>query len=50
VNWAAIIASLIGAVVALTFSSISWYASLIPAGVTYWLLMNHWGPAQRFRA
>lgn len=50
VNWAAIIASLVGAAVALTFSSISWYASLIPAGVTYWLLMRHWGPAQRFRA
>jgi NCS1 family nucleobase:cation symporter-1 len=50
VNWAAVIASLVGAAVALTFSSISWYASLIPAGVTYWLLMQHWGPAQRFRA
>lgn len=50
VNWAAVIASLIGATVALTFSSISWYASLLPAGVTYWLLMQHWGPAQRFRA
>ena len=50
VNWAAVIASLIGAAVALTFSSISWYASLIPAGLTYWLLMQHWGPAQRFRA
>ena len=42
--------SLIGAVVALTFSAVSWYASLIPAGVVYWLLMQHWGPAQRFRA
>jgi NCS1 family nucleobase:cation symporter-1 len=50
VNWAAIIASLIGAVVALTFSAVSWYASLIPAGVIYWLLMQYWGPAQRFRA
>ncbi|MFC6489276.1 NCS1 family transporter [Nitratireductor sp. GCM10026969] len=50
VNWAAIIASLIGAVVALTFSAVSWYASLIPAGLIYWLLMQYWGPAQRFRA
>jgi nucleobase:cation symporter-1, NCS1 family len=50
VNWAAIIASLVGAAVALTFAAVSWYASLIPAGVTYWLLMQHWGPAQRFRA
>jgi len=50
VNWAAIIASLLGAVVALTFSAVSWYASLIPAGVTYWLLMQYWAPVQRFRA
>jgi NCS1 family nucleobase:cation symporter-1 len=50
VNWAAVIASLLGAAVALSFSSISWYASLVPAGVAYWLLMQHWGPAQRFRA
>ena len=50
VNWAAIIASLAGAAVALSFPAVSWYASLIPAGVIYWLLMNHWGPAQRFRA
>jgi NCS1 family nucleobase:cation symporter-1 len=50
VNWAAIIASLLGAAVALTFSSVSWYASLIPAGVTYWLLMQYWAPVQRFRA
>ncbi|MEO8411379.1 MAG: NCS1 family transporter, partial [Propionivibrio sp.] len=40
VNWAAIIASLIGAAVALSFSTVSWYASLIPAGLVYWLLMN----------
>ncbi|WP_432473957.1 NCS1 family transporter [Amphritea sp. HPY] len=49
VNWAAIIASLFGAAVALTFSSISWYASLIPAGLTYYLLMNNWSACARFR-
>jgi NCS1 family nucleobase:cation symporter-1 len=49
VNWGAIIAALVGAVVALTFSTVSWYASLIPAGLTYWLLMTYWGPCQRFR-
>jgi nucleobase:cation symporter-1, NCS1 family len=49
VNWGAIIASLTGAVVALTFSTVSWYASLIPAGLTYWLLMTYWAPCQRFR-
>jgi len=49
VNWAAIIASLFGAAIALTFSSISWYASLIPAGLSYYLLMNHWSACERFR-
>lgn len=48
-NYAALIATTIGAVVALTFYTVSWYASLIPAGVTYYLLMKHWAPCQRFR-
>ncbi|WP_022963455.1 NCS1 family transporter [Halopseudomonas pelagia] len=48
-NYAALIATVVGVVVALTFSSVSWYASLIPAGVTYYLLMKHWAPCQRFR-
>ena len=49
VNYAAIIASLFGAVVALNLSSVSWYASLIPAGLSYYLLMRHWSACQRFR-
>ncbi|WMC10358.1 NCS1 family transporter [Oceanimonas pelagia] len=49
VNYAAVVAALTGAVVALTFSSVSWYASLIPAGLTYYLLMQYWKPCQRFR-
>ncbi|WP_246054862.1 hypothetical protein [Paracoccus gahaiensis] len=44
------IATVIGVVVALIFSGISWYASLIPAGVSYWLLMQYLPAAQRFRA
>ncbi|MCH8214810.1 MAG: hypothetical protein IIC54_12175 [Proteobacteria bacterium] len=32
-----------------SFSAVSWYASLIPAGLTYYLLMKHWAPCQRFR-
>ena len=48
VNYAGIIASAVGAVVALTFSAVSWYASLIPAGVTYSLLMKHWSVCRRF--
>ena len=49
VNYAAIIASLVGAAVALSFSAVSWYASLVPAGLTYYLLMQHWQACQRFR-
>ena len=48
VNYAAVIASLVGAAVALNVSSISWYASLLPAGLTYLLLMRYWAPCQRF--
>ncbi|SDL55663.1 nucleobase:cation symporter-1, NCS1 family [Modicisalibacter muralis] len=48
VNYAALIATAVGIVVALFFSAVSWYASLIPAGLTYYLLMRHWTPCQRF--
>lgn len=48
VNWAAMIAALIGVVVALIFSGVSWYASLLPAGLTYYLLMRYMPSAQRF--
>lgn len=49
VNYAAIFASLLGAMVALSLSSVSWYASLVPAGLSYYLLMHHWPACQRFR-
>ncbi|MGV3725956.1 NCS1 family transporter [Hydrogenophaga sp.] len=48
VNWAGIIATGVGAAVALSFSAVSWYASLLPAGLSYYLLMNHWAPCRRF--
>ncbi|SFT41312.1 NCS1 family transporter [Halomonas saccharevitans] len=48
VNPAALIATVVGIFAALSFSSVSWYASLIPAGLTYYLLMKHWAPCQRF--
>lgn len=48
VNWAAIIATAVGIVFALIFSRISWYASLIPAGVTYYVLMKSMPSARRF--
>lgn len=47
-NPAAIIAMAVGVVAALTFSAVSWYASLIPAGVTYYVLMRHLPAAKRF--
>ncbi|WP_052384117.1 NCS1 family transporter [Litchfieldella xinjiangensis] len=49
INYAALIATGVGIVAALSFSSVSWYASLIPAGAAYYLLMQHWAPCQRFR-
>ncbi|HSH56584.1 MAG TPA: NCS1 family transporter [Halomonas sp.] len=48
VNPAALIATATGIIAALSFSSISWYASLLPAGITYYLLMKNWAPCQRF--
>lgn len=49
VNWAAIIASLVGAAVALSFAAVSWYASLLPAAIVYYVLMQYWSGAARFR-
>ena len=47
-NPAGIIALAVGVVVAFIFVSVSWYASLIPAGVTYYLLMKNMPSARRF--
>lgn len=49
VNLAALVAMAIGIIAALSFSAVSWYASLIPAGLSYYLLMKHWPACQRFR-
>lgn len=48
VNLAAVIALVIGIVAALIFSNVSWYASLIPAGAAYYILMKHMPAARRF--
>ncbi|WP_447895212.1 NCS1 family transporter [Vreelandella sp. GE22] len=48
INLAALIAMAVGVVAALSFSAVSWYASLIPAGVVYYLLMTYWPTCQRF--
>ena len=47
-NWAGVIAMAIGVVVALIFSGVSWYASLVPSGLAYWLLMRVMPGARRF--
>ncbi len=41
VNWAAIIATCIGAAVAVMEVRLSWFSSLFPAGISYYLLMRY---------
>ncbi|GAB96659.1 NCS1 family nucleobase:cation symporter-1 [Kineosphaera limosa] len=48
VNPAALIATVVGVAVAFAIPAIGWYASLLPAGLTYWLLMRHWPACRRF--
>lgn len=50
VNYAAMIAIIIGAVVALIEVRLSWYSSLIPAGLSYYLLMKYMSSSSRFLA
>ncbi len=49
VNWAAIIAIVVGAVCALIFVQISWYVSLIPTGLVYYILMKKLPSSAGFR-
>jgi NCS1 family nucleobase:cation symporter-1 len=48
VNPAALVATVVGIVVAFTFQDVGWYASLVPAGLVYYLLMRNWAPCSRF--
>lgn len=48
VNRAGIAASLVGEAGALSFAAVSWYASLLPAGLTYWLLRKNRSACKRF--
>ncbi|MBS8269385.1 transporter [Halomonas litopenaei] len=48
VNLAAFIATAVGVIAAFSMPTVSWYASLIPAGLTYLLLMRYWKGCQRF--
>lgn len=48
VNWAGIIAITVGAIIALFFVTISWYVSLLPAGLTYYFLMKNMKSSEKF--
>lgn len=50
INWAGIIATAVGVAVAFAIPAVGWYASLIPAGLAYYLLMTKWGAMARFAA
>lgn len=48
VNWAAIVATLVGALVSAFVLDISWYVSLIPTALVYFLLMKYLPSSKRF--
>lgn len=48
VNWAAIIAIIVGSICSLFIMDLSWYVSLIPTGVVYFLLMKYMKAAKPF--
>lgn len=49
VNWAAIIAIVIGSLCSLLIMDLSWYVSLIPTGVVYYVLMKVMPSSKSFR-
>jgi len=48
INYAAIIAIVVGAIAALIEVQLSWYISLLPSGLTYYFLMKYMKSSQRF--
>lgn len=48
-NWAAVIAIVIGSICSLIIMELSWYVSLIPTGVVYYFLMKKMKNAEGFR-
>lgn len=49
INWAGVVAIAIGSIFSLFFVTISWYVSLIPTGIIYYLLMKNWKAVSAFR-
>ena len=49
VNWAAIIAIIAGSLCSLFIVDLSWYVSLIPTAIVYYVLMKTMKSAERFR-
>ena len=49
INWAAIISIAAGALVSVFVVDLSWYVSLIPTGVVYYLLMKYLPASGNFR-
>lgn len=49
VNWAAIIAIVVGSLCSLFFVDLSWYVSLIPTGIVYYILMKVMKSSESFR-
>ncbi|MCB7374679.1 NCS1 family transporter [Bariatricus massiliensis] len=49
INWAAVIAIIAGSLCSLVVVDLSWYVSLIPTGIIYYLLMKYMKSAKSFR-
>ena len=49
INWAAIIAIIVGSVCSLLIMDLSWYVSLLPTGIVYYVLMKTLGSSKSFR-
>lgn len=49
INWAAIIAIIVGSLCSLLIMDLSWYVSLIPTGVLYYILMKVLPSSKSFR-
>ena len=49
INWAAVIAIIVGSICSLIILDMSWYVSLIPTGLVYYILMKTMKGSENFR-